>query len=75
MTIAVLDGLPHVEPYDRVDARFATQWWHWFFFTGSPHAGNIGLVFYQCRVTFTFGNPPVYLGRPWHESPSATYSL
>jgi haloacetate dehalogenase len=39
--LAVLDGLPHVEQYDRVDARFATQWWHWFFFTGSPHAERV----------------------------------
>jgi pectinesterase len=36
-------------------------------------AGKIGFVFFNCRVTFTFGNPQVYLGRPWHESPSATY--
>ena len=36
-------------------------------------AGRVGLVFVQCRVTFPYGNPPVYLGRPWHESPSATF--
>ena len=36
-------------------------------------AGKVGLVFFNCRVTFPFGNPLVYLGRPWHESPSATF--
>ncbi len=30
-------------------------------------------MFFDCKVTFTFGNPLVYLGRPWHESPSATF--
>ena len=36
-------------------------------------AGKVGLVFFKCRVTFPYGNPPTYLGRPWHESPSATF--
>ena len=36
-------------------------------------AGRVGLVFVECRVTFPYGNPPTYLGRPWHESPSATF--
>ena len=36
-------------------------------------AGKVGLVFAGCRVTFPYGNPPTYLGRPWHESPSATF--
>ncbi|MFL6165096.1 MAG: alpha/beta fold hydrolase [Ornithinibacter sp.] len=39
--LAVLDGLPHLEQAERVDARFATQWWHWFFFAGSPHAERV----------------------------------
>ena len=39
--LAVLDGLPHIEQVERVDARFATQWWHWFFFAGSPHAERV----------------------------------
>jgi haloacetate dehalogenase len=30
--VALLDGLPVSEHLDRVDARFATAWWHWFFF-------------------------------------------
>lgn len=30
--LALLDGLPVTEHLDRTDARFATQWWHWFFF-------------------------------------------
>lgn len=34
---------------------------------------NAGLVFESCRITFPFGNPQVYLGRPWHESPAATF--
>ncbi len=36
-------------------------------------AGRVGLVFCACRLTFPYGNPPTYLGRPWHESPSATF--
>ena len=39
--LAVLDGLPHLEQAERVDARFATQWWHRFFFAGSPHAERV----------------------------------
>jgi len=30
--LAVLDCLPIVEHLERTDARFATAWWHWFFF-------------------------------------------
>ena len=30
--LAVLDGVPIAEALDRCDARFATAWWHWFFF-------------------------------------------
>ena len=30
--LAVLDSVPIAEPLDRTDARFATAWWHWFFF-------------------------------------------
>lgn len=29
---ALLDCLPISEHLDRADARFATSWWHWFFF-------------------------------------------
>ncbi|WP_104524010.1 alpha/beta fold hydrolase [Blastococcus atacamensis] len=30
--LAVLDCIPIVEHLDRADARFATAWFHWFFF-------------------------------------------
>jgi haloacetate dehalogenase len=30
--LAVLDSIPIVEHLDRTDVRFATAWWHWFFF-------------------------------------------
>lgn len=30
--LAVLDSIPIVEALERADARFAEQWWHWFFF-------------------------------------------
>jgi haloacetate dehalogenase len=30
--LVVVDCLPIVEHLDRADARFATAWWHWFFF-------------------------------------------
>lgn len=31
-SVALLDCLPISEHLDRADARFATAWWHWFFF-------------------------------------------
>lgn len=30
--VALLDCLPISEHLDRADARFASAWWHWFFF-------------------------------------------
>ena len=30
--LIVLDGVPILEALERCDARFATEWWHWFFF-------------------------------------------
>jgi haloacetate dehalogenase len=30
--LALLDCIPIVEHLERTDARFATEWWHWFFF-------------------------------------------
>ena len=30
--LVVLDGVPIAEALDRCDARFATRWYHWFFF-------------------------------------------
>jgi haloacetate dehalogenase len=30
--LAVLDGVPVKEALDRTDARFASLWWHWWFF-------------------------------------------
>ena len=39
--LGVLDGVPMAEAVERADARFATEWWHWFFFAGSPHAERV----------------------------------
>jgi haloacetate dehalogenase len=30
--LALMDGIPIVEHLERCDARFASSWWHWFFF-------------------------------------------
>jgi haloacetate dehalogenase len=30
--LVVMDAVPIVEALDRADARFASSWWHWFFF-------------------------------------------
>jgi haloacetate dehalogenase len=30
--LALMDGIPIVEHLERCDARFASEWWHWFFF-------------------------------------------
>lgn len=35
--------------------------------------GRTGFVFDQCKITFPHGDPKVYLGRPWRDSPSATF--
>ena len=35
--LAVIDGVPIGEALARCDARFATEWWHWFFM-GNPAA-------------------------------------
>lgn len=36
-------------------------------------ANRRGFVFVDCKIVFPYGNPPTYLGRPWHESPDATF--
>ena len=30
--LAIADGLPVIEHLERCDERFASAWWHWFFF-------------------------------------------
>lgn len=30
--LAILDGIPIADALQRCDTRFATAWWHWFFF-------------------------------------------
>lgn len=30
--LVVMDGVPVVEALERCDARFASMWWHWWFF-------------------------------------------
>lgn len=35
--LVVIDGIPIGEALARCDARFATEWWHWFFL-GNPAA-------------------------------------
>lgn len=30
--VSFLDGIPITEHLDRANSRFATQWWHWFFY-------------------------------------------
>ncbi|WP_418190798.1 alpha/beta hydrolase [Amycolatopsis albispora] len=39
--LAVLDSVPILEALERAGARFATAWWHWFFFGASPHAERV----------------------------------
>ncbi|WP_227369641.1 alpha/beta fold hydrolase [Halomonas sp. M20] len=30
--VVLLDGVPILEALERCNSRFATEWWHWFFF-------------------------------------------
>ncbi|WP_107657317.1 alpha/beta fold hydrolase [Nocardia suismassiliense] len=39
--LVVLDSVPILEALERADARFATKWWHWFFFGTAPHAERV----------------------------------
>jgi haloacetate dehalogenase len=36
--LVILDAIPIVDALERCDVRFATEWWHWFFFAqiGKP---------------------------------------
>jgi haloacetate dehalogenase len=36
--LVILDAVPILDALERCDARFATEWWHWFFFAqpGKP---------------------------------------
>lgn len=32
LKLAILDGVPILEALERCNARFASKWWHWFFY-------------------------------------------
>jgi haloacetate dehalogenase len=32
LKVAILDGVPILEALERCDAKFASKWWHWFFY-------------------------------------------
>ena len=32
LRLAILDGVPILEALERCEARFASKWWHWFFY-------------------------------------------
>ncbi|TFF14210.1 alpha/beta hydrolase [Pseudomonas sp. BCA14] len=32
LKLAILDGVPILDALERCDARFASKWWHWFFY-------------------------------------------
>jgi haloacetate dehalogenase len=36
--LVILDAVPIIDALERCDVRFATEWWHWFFFAqiGKP---------------------------------------
>ncbi|MGW5359018.1 alpha/beta fold hydrolase [Actinopolymorpha pittospori] len=39
--VASMDGIPITEHLARVDAKFATQYWHWFFFAQPDIAEHV----------------------------------
>nr|AHX39399.1 hypothetical protein wt6.23 [Streptomyces sp. WT6] len=67
--VAFLDGLPLSEHLRRADARFATAYWHWFFFAqpetpervinADPDAWYRGTPESMGRRTTTSGGPPL----------------
>jgi haloacetate dehalogenase len=59
--LALLDCVPISEHLSRADARFATMWWHWFFYA-QPDTPE--------RVIF---DPPTNKGNPRHPSPQGSY--
>jgi haloacetate dehalogenase len=61
--LAVLDCVPIAEALARADARFATQWWHWFFFAqeGKPERAILA------DPLRWYGNGPEKLGQRNYE--------
>lgn len=39
--LIVMDGVPIVDALDRCDARFATEWWHWFFLAQTAKPADV----------------------------------
>ena len=60
--LAVLDCIPIVEHLDRADARFATAWWHWFFFA-QPHKPERAI---GADPDAWYGGDPVVMGEENH---------
>lgn len=64
--LAILDGVPILDALERCDDRFATRWWHWFFYAQpdkpeqsimadpvSWYGGDIAAMGYENFVDFS----------------------
>jgi haloacetate dehalogenase len=62
--LVVMDGIPIGEALRRADARFASKWWHWFYFgqTAKPAERVINL-----DPDEWYGGDPEVMGRNNHE--------
>jgi haloacetate dehalogenase len=56
--LAVLDSVPIGEALARADARFATEWWHWFFLA-QPDKPERAIL---ADPNAWYGNDPVAMG-------------
>jgi haloacetate dehalogenase len=60
--LALLDGVPIGEHLARADARFATAWWHWFFFAQPDRPERAILA----DPLAWYGGDPDVMGREHH---------
>lgn len=56
--LAVLDAVPILEALERCDARFATEWWHWFFYA-QPDKPELAIV---ADPASWYGGSPAAMG-------------
>lgn len=56
--LAILDGVPIIEALERCNERFATLWWHWFFFA-QPEKPERAIL---ANPDAWYGGSPAHMG-------------